>query len=382
MERAKQGLVVSRDGLTLWAALVMCLVGCANRGMQAPEVGVVGSGDGGVGVDGSGSGGDRPGAGSGGLMFDGAVNLTGAGGAKTDGGGLDDSGGQGGQSGALQTDGGGAGGRAGNGGRATGGSGGNGSGGQSGIAGGGVGAAGGPGGGAGGQGGRAGGQGGRAGAGGLAGSGGSASCTPGVNPSSALLTGFTSGTDWSGATGTWGVASNLQGAIYAYAGASSGTWQTAVDTGAGVLDIGGATSGGGVGPGTVTAADYAGGGLRFSQCVNTTSWTGVQFTLGGNVGSCELYFQIKTFAEQPISSGGGCVANCFDFPQVKIQVAAQPITIHFRDLVGGKPDGGAAIAMQILGLEWQINGANAVSGALQTCANVELTIDKVQLVTN
>ena len=372
----------------MWAALVLCLVGCANRGMQAPEVGVVGSGGSGVGVDGSGSGGDRPGAGTGGLMFDGAVDLTGAGGAKTDGGGVDGSGGKSGQSGALGTDGGGAGGRAGTGGSATGGSGGNGSGGQSGIAGGGGvgggggGAAGGPGGGEGGQGGRAGGQGGRAGTGGFAGSGGSASCTPGVNPSSGLLTGFTSGTDWSSATGTWGLASNLQGRIYAYAGASSGTWQAAVDTGAGVLDIGGTTSGGTVGPGTVTATDYAGGGLRFDRCVNTTSWTGVQFTLGGNVGSCELYFQIKTFAEQPVSSGGGCVGSCFDFPQIKVQVAAQPITVHFRDLVGGKPDGGAAIAMQILGLEWQINGANAASGTSQTCTNVELTIDKVQLVTN
>ncbi len=317
-------------------------------------------------------------------MFDAAVDLTGAGGTEPDGGGLDGSGGQGGQSGGLGTDGGGAGGRAGTGGSTTGGSGGHGAGGQSGIAGGGVGggAAGGPGGGAGGQAGRAGGQGGRAGIGGVAGSGGSGSCAPGVNPSSALLTGFTSGADWSGATGTWGLASNLQGTIYAYAGASSGTWQAAVDTGAGVLDIGGPTTGGGIGPGTVTAGDYAGGGLRFDQCVNTTRWTGVQFTLGGNVGSCELYFQIKTFAEQPISSGGGCVGSCFDFPQVKVQVGTQPITVHFRDLVGGKPDGGAAIGMQILGLEWQINGANAVSGALQTCTNVELTIDKVQLVSN
>jgi hypothetical protein len=382
------GANLTGNGSHLFAALALCLVGCANRGMQAPG----GSGDSGVEVGGSGGDGNKSGSGSDGSMFDGAVDLTGAGGGKTDGGGLTGSGGKGGQSGALGTDGGGAGGSAGSGGGAgtggrpgtggnagTGASGGNGGGGQSGATGGG---GGGGGVGSGGSGGAAGGQAGGTGTGGLAGGGGSASCTPGVNPTSALLTGFTSGTDWSSATGTWGSAGNLQGMIYAYAGGNSGTWQAAVDTGAGVLDIGGATSGGGVGPGTVMAADYAGGGIRFDQCVNTTSWTGVQFTLGGTVGSCELYFQIKTFVEQPISSGGGCVANCYDFPQVKVQVAAQPITVLFKDLVGGKPDGGAAIAMQILGLEWQINGANAVSGASQKCTNVELTIDKVQLVSN
>ncbi|HVZ87017.1 MAG TPA: hypothetical protein VHG72_08605 [Polyangia bacterium] len=336
--------------------------------MRAPESGVAGSGGRGAGVGGSGSGGNAPGSESGGS--------TGSGGAKPDGGGLDGPGGKGGQSGAFGTDGGSVDGLGNTGGSTTGAAGGNGAGGQSGIGG-----ANGIGGGApGGSGGGTGGQAGRAGTGGIAGAGGNASCTPGVNPTTALLTGFTSGTDWSSGTGTWGSAGNLQGVIYAYAGAKSGIWQAAVDSGAGVLDIGGTTSGGGVGPGTVMATDYAGGGLRFDQCVNTTSWTGVQFRVGGTAGNCELYFQIKTFAEQPIASGGGCAANCYDFPQVKVQVSAQPITVQFRDLVGGKPDGGAAIAMQILGLEWQINGTNAVSGSPQTCTNVELTIDNVQLV--
>jgi hypothetical protein len=194
----------------------------------------------------------------------------------------------------------------------------------------------------------------------------------------ALLTGFTSNVDWNSTTGYWGVAGNLQGTIYAYAGPKSGTWQASVDATAGVLDIG-VQTGATVGTGTVAAGDYAGGGLTFSQCVNTNSWTGVEFTLGGSAAGCDVIFQVKTFAEQAISTGGGCDAGCYVFPDIKVQIGAQPITVHFSDLAGGKPVGGAAIAMQIVGLEWQLQSNG---GTQLPCTGAELTVDNVRFVNN
>src|SRR6478609_3679160 len=113
--------------------------------------------------------------------------------------------------------------------------------------------------------------------GGSTGSGGSAStaldCTKGVaaDPARALLTDFS---DWDAPNGKWGMIGNLRGSKFGYMGAMSGSAVTAtVDTTAGNLVLAGA----------VVASDYAGGGMSFDSCVNTSQYTGVQFTLGGDV---------------------------------------------------------------------------------------------------
>jgi hypothetical protein len=214
-------------------------------------------------------------------------------------------------------------------------------------------------------------------------------CSPGVNPASPMLTTFTSsGTtpDWNNVSGKWGTTGNLTGSVYAYQGSKSGTsaFKASVDTTAGVLNIGTA-AGTGVTGGMIAAGDYAGGGLSFSQCVNTTTYTGVTFTLSGTAGGCDVYFQAQTFDEQGASNGGGCpsTASCYSFPQLKVVSApADPtgtaITVKFTDLMGGEPDAGAAIAMQLVGLQFQLQSTSPVGDAAQTgCSNVELTIDNV-----
>jgi hypothetical protein len=216
------------------------------------------------------------------------------------------------------------------------------------------------------------------------------SCTPGTNPASPVLTTFTSGTDWSNTTGKWGAVTNLQGSVYAYQGTPTQTispWHAGVDTTAGVLDIGVEPSGSTTtGPGTVAAGDYAGGGVMFSLCVNTTVYTGVSFTLGGTAAGCDIYFAVKTWDEQGSTNGGGCTTadggSCYSFPQVKVAIGTDttvPIVVHFSDLTGGMP---TPIAMQIVGFQWQLQSATPPDGGTQAaCTNAELTVDNISFVT-
>jgi hypothetical protein len=206
-------------------------------------------------------------------------------------------------------------------------------------------------------------------------------CNPGVNPATALLTDFTSGTNWNAIAGKWGVAGNLQGSLYSYAGPNSGTWEATVET-TGDLAIG-VQVGTNVGGGTVAAGDYAGGGMAFSECVNTNTWTGVSFTLGGTSGGCEILFQVQTFDEQGTANHGGCSGNsCYVFPQATVQIGTAPIVVNFSDLSGGMPTGGAAIAMQIVGLQWQLQSPAppAVDAGQPACPGAELIIDNVKFV--
>ena len=185
--------------------------------------------------------------------------------------------------------------------------------------------------------------------------------------------------------GQVGRARHLTGSIYPYAGPNSGTWTAKVNAPDAGLDIGVAT-GANVGPGTVAAGDYAGGGMMFGACVDTSSYTGVTFTLGGTNATCDVYFQFKTFDEQAASQGGGCDASCYNFPQIKIvdgatstiSAVTNPITVDFSDVSAGGNPGGAPIAMQLIGLQWQLQSSTPPADASQTgCDGAELIIGNV-----
>jgi hypothetical protein len=194
------------------------------------------------------------------------------------------------------------------------------------------------------------------GAGGTAGSGGSStgnggaggsststlSCSPGVNPARALLTDFS---DWDNTAGKWGMIGNLRGSKFPYVGTNANTsMAAAVTNGALVLS------------GNVAAGDYAGGGMSFDSCVNTTTYHGIQFTLGGTVAGCDLSFNVQTFEQQANTNGGGCdksTSSCYSFPKKTLTFSTNPITVMFSDLSGGMPTDPAAIAAEIVGLQWQ-----------------------------
>ena len=77
------------------------------------------------------------------------------------------------------------------------------------------------------------------------------------------------------------------------------------------------------------------------------------------------------------------------FPQVKLVAGAtqnisdltNPIVVHFTDATGsGNPDG-APIAMQLVGLQWQLQASSPIGDAAQSgCTGAELIIDNVMFV--
>ena len=136
--------------------------------------------------------------------------------------------------------------------------------------------------------------------------------------------------------------------------------------------------------GSVTAGDYAGGGMSFDVCVNTSTYTGVQFTLGGSVAGCDLYFDVQTFEEKPAGPGqvGGCTTGCYVFPSTKLQSTTGAVTVSFTSLAGGLP-APAAIANEIVGLQWQFQSPAPVGdGGQLGCTGINLTITNVSFVSN
>jgi hypothetical protein len=139
--------------------------------------------------------------------------------------------------------------------------------------------------------------------------------------------------------------------------------------------------------GSVGAADYAGGGMSFGRCVHTTAYTGVTFTLAGTTAGCDLLFQLQTYSQQSTANNGLCdstTTSCFHFPNVRVTVGAAPIVVRFSDLANtGQPTDAAALAAEIVGLQWQLqSAAPPAGGSQQPCAGVSLSIDNVAFTTN
>jgi hypothetical protein len=201
-------------------------------------------------------------------------------------------------------------------------------------------------------------------------------CVPGISPGNALLTDFSPPT-WDAGLGQWGLPGNLTGKITTYGGGRTvnGT-TTAISQSVTTTAANPALSM----RGNVAATDYGGIALPFDQCVNTTLYGGVRFTLGGTTAGCALFLQLETYSRLPITAGGGCTGTCFGFPFAQIQIGAAPITVTFAGLAGsGLPATAAAMRAEIVGLQFQLQSP----GALQpSCLGVNMTIDDLQFVAN
>jgi hypothetical protein len=204
------------------------------------------------------------------------------------------------------------------------------------------------------------------------------SCNPGVNPADALITDFST---WKTSTGKWTTPSaDLTGSKY-----SAGSGNPAID--GGVLSNITNTVTADANPayvlsGSVRAADYGFGLLSFDSCVNTSKFSGIQFTLGGTAAGCDIIFQVQTFSQQAVSNKGGCSASCYNFPRIKVQIGAASVVVTFADLAGtGSPTAAADIPKEIVGLQWQFQPAAPVDGGAQAdCVGINMTIDDVQFV--
>jgi hypothetical protein len=212
------------------------------------------------------------------------------------------------------------------------------------------------------------------------------SCTPAFSPATALITDFSSGpAGWHAglAGGKWGTLGVLTGSIFGFAGTAS-TFPATDPLGRKTMNATvDATNQDMVLSGDVAASDYAGGGMSFDQCVNTTVYTGVQFTLGGTVAGCDLYFYVQTFDEKGSGPGqvGGCTTGCYVFPGEKLTSTTGAVTVHFSDLKGGQLTTATSIANEIVGLQWQFNSPAPVGDAGQSgCTGIALTVTNVSFV--
>jgi hypothetical protein len=126
--------------------------------------------------------------------------------------------------------------------------------------------------------------------------------------------------------------------------------------------------------------------MSFDQCVNTSTFTGIQFTLGGTTGGCNLRFEVQSFSQQSVDNGGGCPkgASCYSFPSELLQSTTGPIVVKFADLAGtGQPAAAADLAKELGGLQWQFESPAPVGDAGQMgCTAISLTIANVSFASN
>ena len=197
-------------------------------------------------------------------------------------------------------------------------------------------------------------------------------CANGVDPAVPPLTDFSS-TSWSNTLGKWNTPSrDLTGSKYSAGGPMSTMTNVITATDNPSFNL----------TGMVAAGDYAFGLLSFDKCVNTHTYTGVQFTVGGDAAGCDLYFLLQTFEQQGVANKGGCPAggSCYVFPRKKIPVPTTPTptVVLFSELTDGVPTDPNTMKGEIVGVQWQFQSAPPPDGGIQAaCTGINVTIDDV-----
>jgi hypothetical protein len=220
---------------------------------------------------------------------------------------------------------------------------------------------------------------------GTAGTTGSAALPCTSNPTTALISNFGTAAGDGGVTasGTWGTTGQLTGSVFGYGGK--------LTSDAGVMSSVKATINRTTGmnlelKGTVLAADYAGGGMAFGTCVDSSTWTGIEFTLGGTANGCSITFQLQTESQEPPSNKGTCTASsCYSFPQIAVTIPATPgpTVVKFSDLTAtGMPSAPADFEKEMFGLQWQFTSVAPPDGGLQVGCSPDMTITDVMWTSN
>jgi hypothetical protein len=198
-------------------------------------------------------------------------------------------------------------------------------------------------------------------------------CVPGVDPSSPLITDF-SAASFNGNSGRWAGDPNLTLFVYDYRDPNSPGSNVSWKVESGLFTISGQVA-------PDSDQSYAGGGMDFDSCVNTATYTGVQFTLTGSSGGCTIYFDLQTYSQQAINERGGCASYCYHFPRTVVTPRSTPITVRFSELEGtGIPGSAAAMASEIMGMRWQLELAPGQVDAGQTACTFNLSFDDVKFV--
>jgi hypothetical protein len=124
--------------------------------------------------------------------------------------------------------------------------------------------------------------------------------------------------------------------------------------------------------------------MAFSTCVDSSTWTGVQFTLGGTADGCNVTFMLQTESQEPPSNKGTCTASsCYQFPQIPVTIPTDgsPTTIKWTDLTAtGMPASPADFTKEMFGLQWQFTSAAPPDGGNQVGCMPSMTISNVMWV--
>jgi hypothetical protein len=198
------------------------------------------------------------------------------------------------------------------------------------------------------------------GAGGIGGSGGTTApmvCT-GTPPASALITDFSDavvGTDGI----TFGTAPNLTGVTFTYAnqGEPSPVLSLAA---APAGSTGQALQVSDAGP----IQTWAGFGFGFNMCVDASAYTGVQFTITGSLGNCDLTFAAQFSEDNSVTDDptfGSCILGTDCFPPTSTQPIGTGTTIvEFSQVANGSPTS-IVDTRALTGVQWQLNGPNCAA---------------------
>ena len=222
----------------------------------------------------------------------------------------------------------------------------------------------------GGPGGMSGGQGGASGAGPMV-------CS-GTPPASALITDFSDAVVGPSGIG-FGTAPNLGGGTFSYAapGLTAPVLSLALtgSTGQALQVV--ASPGLTTDPGNA----WSGFGLGFNMCVDASAYTGVQFTITGDVGNCGLTFATQFSEDNSVTDDpnfGSCTAATGCFPPSSTQpILAGTNIVDFSQMFGGSP-ATAVDAHALTGVQWQFNAPTdgvSVCSASFTISNVTFVND-------
>jgi hypothetical protein len=121
--------------------------------------------------------------------------------------------------------------------------------------------------------------------------------------------------------------------------------------------------------------NWVGFGLFFDGCVDASAYRGVQFTMGGALGSCQLSLFIGISEDQSSQYQTGLCrfgAGC-QVPQVRLGGLGTQ-TIAFTQLAAGSPVP-RVDSMALVGLQWQLTTPNSAEPCQAT-----LTLDDISFV--
>jgi hypothetical protein len=108
---------------------------------------------------------------------------------------------------------------------------------------------------------------------------------------------------------------------------------------------------------TDPADEFSGFGLGFDMCVDASAYTGVEFTITGDLGSCALTFAAQFSEDNSVTddpSFGSCTLGGNCFPPSSGPIVAGTTVVHFADLLGGSPQT-SVDARALTGVQWNLD---------------------------